>query len=421
MKLQTLTLGWFLLLAAVIPVSIAGTSILYFPLLSLYVLLGYWTFRQWPPQWGWVEKAFLSFWLLSVLSALFGVDPWHSRVRLGKDLYFLILVLLTAYLARENKGSKLMKVFMISAIITAAFGILQKIIGVNQSDNSGGIFFYLPQWLAHAPRSLQNHLSMVNGRVVGTRAHPLTYAEGLLFALGYTLSLLTSRRAGWWKWAFGQGLVLLALLFSQSRGPWIAAVVMVLIVCLLHRDILLYKRLALIYILLALCFLSPSLRARALTITHTEYASNAERLEMWQAGRRMVQDHPLLGVGPGSMPLASPHYQSEKRRLDGPWGHLHNTFVNVAAERGLLGLLAFLTYIMVLASELWRGYRRAVVKDDEDSKIILLTALLGLAGWLVAGFTETVYHDSNVLMMFYFVMGIAVAASRGLLKDLKRM
>ena len=132
-----------------------------------------------------------------------------------------------------------MKVFMISAIVTAAFGILQRIIGVNQSDNSAGIFFHLPQWLAHAPRSLQNHLSMVNGRVVGTRAHPLTYAEGLLFPLGYTLSTLASRRTGWWKWALGQYLVLLGLVVSQSRGPWIAAVVMVIIICLLRWDLLL--------------------------------------------------------------------------------------------------------------------------------------------------------------------------------------
>ena len=221
MKMEAVAAWWLLLLAVAIPISIAAFSLLYFPLMGLYILLGYWTFRRWPPQWGWVEKAFVSFWLLSVLSALFGVNAWHSRVRLGKDLYFVMLVLLTAYLAREkNQDSKLMKAFMISAIATAGFGILQRIIGVNQSDNSGGIFWNLPHWLAHAPRSLQNHLSMVNGRVVGTRAHPLTYAEGLLFPLGYTLSVLTCRRADWWKWAIGQYLVLLGLVVSQSRGPW---------------------------------------------------------------------------------------------------------------------------------------------------------------------------------------------------------
>ena len=138
MNVEFVTAWWFLLLAATLPVSIAASSLLYFPLVGFYILLSYWTFRRWPPQWGWVEKAFVCFWLISVLSALFGINPWHSRIRLGKDLYFLILVLLTAYLAVENRNSKLMRVFMISAIVTAAFGILQRIIGVNQSDNAGG-------------------------------------------------------------------------------------------------------------------------------------------------------------------------------------------------------------------------------------------------------------------------------------------
>jgi len=140
MRMEVVTAWWFLLLAAALPVSIAVSSLLYFPLLSLYILLGHWTFRRWPPQWGWVETAFVTFWLISVLSALWGANPWFSRTRLGKDLYFLILVLLTAYLApgqvavgdpygqplhlesvraRDKRGAQLSKVFMMSAVLTA--------------------------------------------------------------------------------------------------------------------------------------------------------------------------------------------------------------------------------------------------------------------------------------------------------------
>src|SRR4029077_6171996 len=117
MKFDGIIDGWFLLMAIVVPVSIAGTSLLYFPLLGLYVLFGFWTFRRWPPQWGGVEKAFLIFWSISFLSAICGMDPWLSRIRLGKDLYFLILVLLGAYLAQKNQNSKLLKTCMVVTII----------------------------------------------------------------------------------------------------------------------------------------------------------------------------------------------------------------------------------------------------------------------------------------------------------------
>src|SRR5882724_2531874 len=139
---------WFSAWALATPISIAGTSIVYFPLLGAYVLGGVWTFRRWPPPWGSVEKAFLVFWLLSVASAVFGMDARHSTVRLSKDLYFLMTVLLGAYLAREPVGPKLLKIFAIAAIVTAALGALQLAIGVNQSDSSGGFFYYLPSWIA---------------------------------------------------------------------------------------------------------------------------------------------------------------------------------------------------------------------------------------------------------------------------------
>jgi len=135
----------------------------------------------------------------------------------------------------------------------------------------------------------------------------------------------------------------------------------------------------------------------------------------------MLRDHPLLGIGTGTMGQVSPQYQSDKRRPDGAWGHLHNAYVNVAAERGLLGLFGFLAFVGVLAREMWKGYRASLEQHNEEAAILILTGLLGLTGWLVAGMTEAVNHDSNVLMMFYFVMGIALATSRGLLKNLKRM
>ena len=332
---STLILYWMIAWAIVTPVSIAGTSLLFFPLVGLYVLLGVWTFKRWPPPWGPVEKAFSVFWLLSLVSAIHGGELRQSQIRLSKDLYFSMLVLLGAYLAREPEGTRLMKASMIAAIGTAAFGVLQFLIGVNQTNSSHGVFVNLPHWLEHAPRSLLDFLSLVNSRVTGTRAHPITYAEGLLFPLGYTLSLLATRRQGWWKWAVGQYLVLLALVFSQSRGAWIAAVVMVLALVVLRRDAWLSKRLALIYLpVVLLCILSPSLHSRAVTITDSNFESNSERLLMWRAGSRMIQDHPLLGIGTGLMHWASPAYQPEANRLGGPWSHLHNMYINVAAERG---------------------------------------------------------------------------------------
>ncbi len=409
---------WLAGLAIFLPISIALSSILYFPLLTLFVVFGTWALRLWPPEWTVLEKAFIAFWLVSLLSGLLGVAPRHSMVRLGKDLYFAILVLVCAYMGARGNGSRLGTFFMMSAIASAVFGILQYCIGVEQTDAHRGVFLHLPAWTAHFPRPVLDTLSIVNGRVKGTRAHPITYAEGLLFPLAYTLAQIKENRSrDWWKWPLAQAVIVVALLISLSRGSWIATVCMGVASVVIDGDLKLLKRLGLLYFPIGLLFFMPVFRNRARSIFDRAYQPNAERIEMWHVGRRIVRDYPFLGVGPGNIPLVSSKYQSEERRREGPWGHLHDTYINVAAERGLIGLIVFVVFIGVLTRQLWQGYRWANSQEDSQRRVLILAALFSVVGWLVAGITETIYHDSNILMMFYFVMGLGIGARWELLQN----
>jgi putative inorganic carbon (HCO3(-)) transporter len=67
--------------------------------------------------------------------------------------------------------------------------------------------------------------------------------------------------------------------------------------------------------------------------------SVVERLAHWQAAGEMIRWHPWLGVGLGNYEAAYESY----RLLNWPYalGHAHNTILNVTAETGLLGLLAY--------------------------------------------------------------------------------
>jgi O-antigen ligase len=171
----------------------------------------------------------------------------------------------------------------------------------------------------------------------------------------------------------------------------------------------LFKRLwpfAVLPIVLILCV--PTLQKRAATISDQKFESNSERLQMWKAGWAMFKDRPFLGVGAGNVRLASPAYQTpEQQAAYGPWGHLHNMYINFAVERGALGLLAFLVFIATAGCILLRGYRR-IPEVQTQRRILVLTALLSLVGWLISGMTETIYNDTSILMNFYFVIGMGL-------------
>src|SRR5258708_3699666 len=156
----------------------------------------------------------------------------------------------------------------------------------------------------------------------------------------------------------------------------------------------------------------PGMRHRAASIGDTGFLSNAERLIMWKAGSRMVHDHPAWGVGPGNVALVSARYQTpEQHAMFGDWGHLHNTYVHIAAERGLLGLAALLSFLGYLGWTLGKALRKTTAEQINE-RVVLLTALLGLVGWMVSGLTEAVYTDSSVLMVFYLVMGLALVKAQ---------
>ena len=100
--------------------------------------------------------------------------------------------------------------------------------------------------------------------------------------------------------------------------------------------------------------LSPRAIIDRITVTD---ASSWDRYYMWQAGLDMIMDKPIFGQGTGMILEVYPKYRWQGApNPNAP--HLHNNFIQVAAERGLPSLV-FLGWILyLLAREAWR------VRDD---------------------------------------------------------
>jgi putative inorganic carbon (HCO3(-)) transporter len=405
--------SWSLaLFAFVTPISIAATNIVFFPLAALWLLGGRKTLARWPAVFGVPEKAFLLFLGVSLLSALCGLDPRHSIVQIWhKDFYLFFAVVLIALVRDEKENAKLIKIFMAAGLVAAAWGLLQYAVGVDQTDKSDGIFLYLPQALAHWPRPLLDLLSLLNGRVMGTRGHPLAYAECLLFNWSFAICfLLSGRSRRGFLWLFYIGLVGAALLLSQSRGPWIAAMAILVLAILTPLSRRAWPLVGLGAFFLILVLAAPSLKDRATSIADRSHHSNVERLHMWHAGLELWKSHPLLGIGAGNVKTVSPEFQTPEERMSGGWGHLHSIYVNFLAERGALGLFAFFLFIGALSQELWVALRGAA--QDPYKFALFKGSLLGILGYLIGGLTETSYNTAVVSMTFYFVIGLALALSR---------
>ncbi len=156
----------------------------------------------------------------------------------------------------------------------------------------------------------------------------------------------------WIAWT-SLALINLALVGSLTRNAWIGlAFGGGWLLWMRRRRLLLWLVPATaVFIVLA----PVSLLARALSITNLSDESSYDRLCMLEAAARMVAEHPLLGVGPDMAERLYPIYRhTSASRLNVP--HLHDSYAQLAAERGLPALASYLALLGVAFARAWRGF-----------------------------------------------------------------
>jgi O-antigen ligase len=95
-----------------------------------------------------------------------------------------------------------------------------------------------------------------------------------------------------------------------------------------------------------------------------------ERLAHWQAGMRMFNTSPWIGLGIGNYGVAyarfaSPHWYDSL-------GHAHNLYINFLAETGIFGALAFLV--------LWASAGLFAWRQSRSNDPLLRSLAIGLIG-----------------------------------------
>ena len=159
----------------------------------------------------------------------------------------------------------------------------------------------------------------------------------------------------------------------------------------------------------------PNVRLRLSSIIspQADVDSNEHRLVTFRTGMRMVEAHPWFGLGPEEIGRNFKAYvpPDVKQLPVGYYGHLHNIYLQYAAERGIPGLLCVLWLIGLAAWDFSRAIMRAG-RTPSQALFVLHGSMAVIIGILVGGLFEYNLGDSEVLMMFVSVLGIGYAAAQ---------
>lgn len=251
-------------------------------------------------------------------------------------------------------------------------------------------------------------------RAAGFFGHYVTYAEALqlIFALAVGLFVSLPRKRSW------NGLVLLivlagfagALLLTVTRATWLAA--------LLATGVILLRGTSRKTILIAVAFAVPLVlgglfvlqQKRNISFFDRQDQSTTWRETVWREGTTLLLSKPrhlLLGVGMDSIKRRQTQWGLfDHGRL--PPGHMHSNLLQIALERGVPALLVWLLLLGIYGRMLWRLARSNLLEDWVERGVVL-GALGGLCGFFASGLVHYNWGDSEVVMIFYFIMGLAVA------------
>ncbi|HEX4952462.1 MAG TPA: O-antigen ligase family protein [Thermoanaerobaculia bacterium] len=243
----------------------------------------------------------------------------------------------------------------------------------------------------------------IDRRIRGPLSHYMTFS-GVLLVADLLLAARLTHPGGWkspWRWA-AFVVINAAVLGSLTRSAWVALAVGLLALISLRapRFLLLVPGAALIFYLLA----PVPLLSRFGSIFDLTDESNYDRVCMAQAGVEMVRERPLFGIGPDLVKERYPLYREPTApRFTVP--HLHNSFLQLAAERGLPALAA---YLALMAASLTVALRQARREGGWRGPRgdLWLGIVLALAAANVAGLFENNWGDTEVQRLVLFVLAL---------------
>jgi O-antigen ligase len=245
-------------------------------------------------------------------------------------------------------------------------------------------------------------------RVTGFLGHWMTFSGVLLLVWCAAIPALAVLARGWIAAVIMVGA---GLLVSFTRGVWLAAAAGFAFVALtLPRRILA----AVILPLIIVAVVSTPLIYRRIAMSFdVGLATNYSRMVYIDVGTKMIAARPLFGVGPERIQAEFPAYYAGDALETFYSGHLHNNFLQIAAERGLIALTAFLWFL----AELYRSLVSLLRLGDAVPRWAIFGALAALTGFIVAGLTEYNFGDSEVLVLFLFLVSIPFGLTSNVQED----
>lgn len=150
----------------------------------------------------------------------------------------------------------------------------------------------------------------------------------------------------------------------------------------------------------------------------TEVGGGSGRSDIWTVGWRMVQAHPINGIGVGQFQSQAVHYLIEPGTIlrsdliiNTP-KVAHNSYLHVLAEMGIVGLIPFLLILVFSLGCMLRAAHAFERRKDLGMELIARALFVGLVGILAADFFFSGQFSKQLWLLLGLGPALLAIASR---------
>lgn len=350
-------------------------------------------------------------WLSLYIATYFVAELGFGRVSLAKYQFFnVVATALIPYMVGkiliEQEGIRTATVRRVVTIlfVTGIFAIPEFFIKMN---------LFLRAWIRFFPGEWPGWVTQLRsgfGRVAG----PFGSAEiaGMIFIIGLILSLwLRTSTYGqrsfpwlsWWSFKTASlvffGIFLLVLVMTQSRGPWLGAIVAIPIAFIGRARNMRRRALAVAILYLSIGIPFYLQLKEYASGPRTDYGSEQETA---QYRTELLQNYGPIAQAGGAWGWGM-YYPKVGGQLS-----LDNEFLRVYLVQGYIGLGAF---VLLMLEASYTLLRTGFISRSRQNSHLCFSLFGILAGWMLTLYT--VYLGTQSYQMFFLMIGWAQAIPLG--------
>lgn len=392
---------------------LSPSTILLFPLFFLFITQykNIKSFKLYP-----FEIFLFIFLIIAEISAIFGINIQVSAIWLLKLIYGLTIYLIFSRLSLNQKQVKIIiyafvTVIFIETLLSSMQYVKGGLLGLpiesvrryesaNQdvSDPIQGNFFFRAIGTFSHPNILTNYLALLIPVITVLLLNRSVYKTNYIFDIAFISCLITSFLS-FSRW--GTATVIFAIVltvfiikryekiksfsyFSLNKISKIAILIFTLVIIGIFSNQNVQNR-----------FLNFSLNDGSLTV----------RIQLIIQALSTIKDNALLGVGGGNFVTYFANYDFTKNQVSQKFlAGVHNFYLLLASETGIIGLTAFLFAMITVA----RVFFQKIKYLNYENKILAIGLFSSFVTYFFNGLWVMRTFEDRVGFLFWLILGLLV-------------